>query len=253
MSNTISVVTAVHAPGAQYLFEAYESLRTQELPAGWKWEWLVQEDGETGAIAAKLPTDDDRVKLGVGRPGGPGVARTSALSRATGTVVKTLDADDVLTPGALARDIAILEQMPNVHWTTSRALDLLPDGSTYSWAHADPAEGIIPQGWVLESWQKNDWLLPIHPVTMCMRRDLLLALGGWMALTAAEDTGLIIAASVVADGYFIAEPSLLYRKHPTQVTAQDHHLEPVERQRRRDLIVARAEAVRRVFDLKPAR
>ncbi|GGK38206.1 glycosyl transferase [Pilimelia terevasa] len=242
MPRTLSIITAAHAPSASYLKEAYESLSAQELPDGWQWEWLVQEDGETGTVAAALPADE-RIKAASARPGGPGVARTVALSRATGELIKNFDADDKLLPGALARDIKKLDELPEIGWTTSRVLDLLPNGEVVSWEHEDPAEGLIPRGQTLREWRENAWRLPIHPVTMCMRRDLCIALGGWMALTSAEDTGLLIPASVLRDGYFIHEPSMLYRKHPEQVTVQQYHVDEIERERRRLLIASRADAL----------
>jgi len=42
----------------------------------------------------------------------------------------------------------------------------------------------------------------------------------------------------------------LYRKHPAQVTAQEHHNEPVARQARYNLIVTRVEALSEYFDDK---
>ena len=125
---TVSVVTAVHAPSVGYLPAAYESLADQVMPAGWAWEWLVQEDGTTGSARAALP-DDDRISVGTGRPLGPGVARTYALGRSNGELVKVLDADDLLTPGALAREIAVFAAHADIGWTTCRAVDLLPDGT----------------------------------------------------------------------------------------------------------------------------
>src|SRR5437879_3785904 len=52
---TLSIITAVLAGKHQHLAETYRSLAAQELPAGWDWEWLVQEDGETGIPLAELP------------------------------------------------------------------------------------------------------------------------------------------------------------------------------------------------------
>ncbi|GGJ88943.1 glycosyl transferase [Pilimelia anulata] len=248
MSRIISVITAAHAPSVPYLREAFQSLVEQEMPDGWSWEWIVQEDGETGAIADALPSDS-RISHGSARPGGPGVARTVAMARARGDLVRNLDADDKFLPGALLRDIQALTSHAEVGWTTSRVLDWLPDGEVLSWEHSDPEEGLLPRGAVLDAWRTQDWLLPVHPVTICIRRDLLFALGGWMALTSAEDTGLLIAASVIRDGYFIHEPSLMYRKHPQQVTAQAYHVDEVERDRRRRLIAERADALRSLFML----
>ena len=242
MSGIVSVVTAAHVRSMPYLLDAYASLVAQDLPAGWSWEWLLQEDGQTGAIAAAVP-NDPRIRAGSARPGGPGVTRTMAMARAKGALVRNLDADDKLLPGAIARDIMILTERPTIGWTTSRILNWLDDGKTVRWRHQNPDEGLLVRGAIFEFWRSNDWFLPVHPVTICIRRNLLCALGGWMALPCAEDTGLLIAASVAADGYFINEPSLLYRNHPHQMTAQPDHVDGLDADRRH-LIAARAEALR---------
>lgn len=243
MTRLVSVITPVHWPSVAYLVGAYESLAGQQLPDGWDWQWLVQEDGQDGLLVDQLPELDPRISPGSGRSGGPGVARTLALSRAEGELVKVLDADDQLTPGALARDIAVLTGDPAIGWTTSRVLDLLPDGSTQDWGQ-DPPDGLINTGAVLAFWQANDYGLPVHPATLCMRVELLLALGGWMALPASEDTGLLLAASTISPGYFIAEPGLLYRKWPGQMTNQATHREPAEHTARMRVVEARAHALR---------
>ncbi|MBQ1035361.1 glycosyltransferase [Micromonospora sp. C81] len=241
MTQLVSVITPVHAPSIEHLPGAYESLAKQEMPDGWDWEWLVQEDGQTGALVDAL-ADDPRISLGSGRPGGPGVARTLALSRVSGQLIKVLDADDQLTPGALARDIAAFGAHPQIGWTTSRVLDLLPDGSTAGW-DKDPAGGVIDRGSVLSFWKANDYRASVHPATLCLRRDLVFALGGWMALPASEDTGLLLAANAVSAGYFTREYGLLYRKWPGQVTSQAAHREPAEYRARMRIIEARANAL----------
>lgn len=241
MPRVISIITPVYRPVPEYLRAAYESIRRQELPAGWSWRWIVQEDGETGEVAGLLP-EDPRISTGQGRHGGPGTARTLAMSRLSGELVKVLDADDMLTPGALARDIAVMNDHPDVGWTTSRVLDLLPDGSTVGFDQ-DPPEGRITSGTVLNHWQAHDYRAQVHPASLCIRRDLLLALGGWMALPASEDTGLLIAADAVSDGYFTAEAGLLYRKWQGQSTNQAAHTEPTEWTARMEIIRARAIAL----------
>lgn len=237
---TISVITAVHAPGAKYLPDAYESLVEQEMPAGWEWQWVVQEDGESEAVAPFVP-DDARVSFGQGRAGRAAMARTMGLARARGSLVKVLDADDMLTPGALARDIAAVSR-PGIGWTTSRALDLLPDGSTVGFDQ-DPPEGPIERGVVLDHWKTHDHRAQVHPATLCVRRDLLLALGGWMSLPASEDTGLLLALNAVSRGWFSAQTGLLYRKWPGQVTSHESHMDEGERTARMAVIGARAEAL----------
>ncbi|MFF4314451.1 glycosyltransferase family 2 protein [Streptomyces sp. NPDC001507] len=241
MTRRITVVTAVHAPSARFLPEAYESLCEQRLPDGWEWEWLIQEDGHGEEVHGYVP-DDARVSFRQGRAGGPGVARTMALARAQGEYVKVLDADDQLPPGALGRDLAALEDRPDLGWATSRALDLLPDGSTAGFP-GDPEEGPIERGTVLGHWTANGFLAQVHPATLFVRRELLLALGGWMALPASEDTGLLLALDAVSRGWFSAEVGLLYRKWEGQVTGRPAHTDPAEREARMTVVAARARAL----------
>jgi hypothetical protein len=135
-----------------------------------------------------------------------------ALGRATGSLVKVLDADDQLLPGTLARDVAVLTHHTDIGWTTSKALDLLPDGSTSAWDEDDPPEGRLDSHTVFQYWLDHDYRPQVLPSTVCIRREVILAIGGWMALPASEDTGMLLAASVISAGYFIAENGLLYRK-----------------------------------------
>ncbi|MFI7272644.1 glycosyltransferase family 2 protein [Streptomyces sp. NPDC049879] len=237
----VTVMTAVHAPSAPFLVEAYESLRAQELPAGWEWQWVIQEDGATDLVTQAVP-DDPRVSFGQGRPGGPGVARTMGLARAEGAYLKVLDSDDILAPGALARDLAVLTARPDIGWTTSRALDLLPDGTTLGFDQ-DPDEGPIERGAVFQHWRANDYRPQVIPGSMCARTELVLALGGWMALPASEDTGLLLALNTVCAGWFIREAGLYYRKWPGQVTSQAAHRDTAERAARAAIAEARVNAL----------
>ncbi|AXK86648.1 Glycosyl transferase family 2 [Nocardia farcinica] len=245
----ISVITPVYRPVPEFLSAAYESLTAQELPEGWEWEWLVQEDGLTGDVARLLP-QDPRISFGMGRHGGPGVCRSLALARAEGSLVKVLDADDQLTPGTLLRDITALSQ-PGIGWATSKVLDLLEDGTTVGFEY-DPDGGRLQSQQVVQHWRTHNYRAPVHPATLCIRRDLLLALGGWMALPASEDTGLLLAADAVADGWFSSEPGLLYRKWHGQVTAHPAHTEADEIAARMALIAARAEVLHETTRFKPS-
>jgi glycosyltransferase involved in cell wall biosynthesis len=182
------------------------------------------------------------VSFGQGRRGGPGVARTLALSRAEGEYVKVLDADDMLTPGALARDLAVLTRHRDVSWVTSRAVDLLPDGTTRVFGD-DPPEGPIEPGTVYAYWKSHDFLSLVLAGTLFVRRDLLLSLGGWMALPASEDTGLMMALDAVSRGWFTREVGMIYRKWPGQATQQAAHTDRSEREARMAVIDARTSAL----------
>jgi glycosyltransferase involved in cell wall biosynthesis len=238
----ISVITPIYKPDAVFLLEAYESLCAQELPESWSWEWLVQEDGSSRIAQEILPQSDERVVFGIGRHGGVAITRNLALSAARGDLVKNLDQDDVLAEGVLARDIAAIVNNEGVQWTTSRVLDLLPDGSKVGFDN-DPPHGRLEPGTVVDHWRSHNYRLSVHPTTICLTRELAVLLGGWMAVPGSDDTGLLVAASVMSPGFFESEVGLLYRKWPGQQSATSGHSEPVEWNARMKLISERASAL----------
>ncbi len=136
--------------------------------------------------------------------------------------------------------IEVLAKYADIGGTTSRVLDLLPDSSTVGF-EADPPEGPIEPGAVLRHWRSHNYRAQVHPV--CMRRDLVYALGGWMALPTSGDTGLLLAANAISTGYFISEVGLVYRKRSGQMTSQASHTDEVEWPARMAIIEARAQAL----------
>lgn len=237
----LSIVTPVYNPVPEHLLAAYESICKQRLPTDWQWEWVVQEDGDTGLLNEILPADD-RIKPGGGRRGGVALTRNLALGRSRGGLIKNLDADDVLADGVLLRDVETLVSDPSVDWVTSRVLDLLPDGTTVGF-EGDPPRGRLLPGYVVDYWRSHNYRLPVHPTTVCIRRELVIALGGWMGVPGSDDTGMLVPASVVSNGYFNDEVGLYYRKWPGQETASPAHVKSGEWHLRMHLISERADAI----------
>ncbi|MFD5565883.1 glycosyltransferase family 2 protein [Kitasatospora griseola] len=242
MTGIISVVTPVYEGGHQFLGEAYQSLLAQELPDGWNWEWIVQEDGQTGVPGRMLPADDSRVSYNTGRRGGAAMARTMALARVTGPMVRALDADDLLPEGALRRGIEALLAHPTVGWAVSPAVDLLPDGTLRS-SSLDPEAGPLAPGLIADSYRADRYA--VMGTTLTVYTELLHAVGGWPAVPASEDAALLLLLEAVAPGWMIAEPGEIYRKHNGQVTAQPAHWEQAERDALSTVLLTRLDALRR--------
>lgn len=239
---TISLITAVCEGREQYITEAYESLCAQTMPDGWDWQWVVQEDGETGKPLALLPDDDPRISAGQGRAGRAPMARTMALERAEGVLMRTLDADDVLPEGALHQDITMLIERPDIAWCVSGALDLIPDGTLEPGPY-DPPPGDLPSGFLRDGEAQGH--LQVVGTTMCTYTDLVRALGGWMALPASEDVELLLAAEAVSPGVMCPEIGLLYRQWPGASTEDPDYARDGESRARRNALLARADALSR--------
>lgn len=237
---TISIITAVLAGKHQYLHEAYDSLASQEMPVGWDWQWVIQEDGESGIPLADLP-DDPRISTGTGPRGRAAMARTIAIGRANGLLLRTLDADDVLPAGALNRDITTLMTHPEISWCVSPALDLLPDGTLRA-GPRDPDAGPLPPGYLAEGEQAG--LLQVVGTTMCTYTQLVRALGAWQALPREEDVALLLAAEAVADGWMLAEVGLHYRRWPGNTTEEVDKRLASAGSPQRDVLLGRADALR---------
>jgi hypothetical protein len=237
----LSVITAVIDGRHAHLGAAHQSLLRQEMPDGWSWEWIVQEDGHTGRPLAALP-EDPRISCGTGRPARAATARTLALERATGVLVRALDADDLLPAGALARDITTLTSHPEVGWCVSPALDLVADGRLVP-GPRDPKPGRLQPGFLAAMERVGS--TPVVGGTMCTYTELVRALGGWQALPASEDIALLLAAEAVADGWMLAEPGLIYRRWDGSSTVDPAHREAGETALRRAVLLGRADALRR--------
>ncbi|WP_019548014.1 hypothetical protein [Streptomyces sulphureus] len=86
---------------------------------------------------------------------------------------------------------------------------------------------------MLEHWKTHDYRAQVHPATLCARKELLLALGGWTALPVAEDTAAPARSSTRLPPAGFTEVGLHYRKWEGQMTAHSSHSEQAERGARR--------------------
>jgi glycosyltransferase involved in cell wall biosynthesis len=205
----LSVLTAVHGDRADVLAAAGESVAAQELPSGWELEWVVQEDGAQPRLAGVAPAEyqANGAQLGVA------VTRNLALARVRGDLVRVLDSDDLLLPGALARAIEAFGTHPEIHWVVGRPrmadaiyFQLLPEG-----VHGRGAIGSY-----IEEHRRS----PIHCAGLTARTAIVRAVGGWCANPRAEDIELVAAISELTPGYVDATPSWVYRSHDGQTVRQ---------------------------------
>jgi len=113
-----------------YIRQAVASIRMQNMD---DIEIIVIDDGstdDTPAWLAREAEEDPNVTAIVLGGAGPSIARNAAISVAKGRWIAFLDADDLWWPGKLERQIAHLEQQPEIAFSFTDYL------------HVDPAGGL---------------------------------------------------------------------------------------------------------------
>lgn len=214
----LSILTPTQAHNAQHLPEVGASILAQVLPAGWEWEWLVQEDGEDPSLAGIADLDPRVVHDALGRQLGGPTTRNVALARARGDVVATIDHDDRYLDGGLAALLAPLAEDAQVGWSCGACRLEMDDGGTWM---REPVfdEGAVPQRAVTDHFlAHDDWPFPAG--FALYRRTELVALGGWPAVPRSGDASLLAAYSDRWPGWWVARTVAVYRRWPAQRSVQ---------------------------------
>lgn len=195
----VSVGIPFKSPG-RWLIDAVRSVFAQS----WQdWELILVDDGssdESVDLAAKIA--DPRVRLIVdGLSKGVAARRNEIIQRAQGEYVAWMDADDLMHPERLARQIETLKTKPEAMAVFSGAYILNGDGDVLG-----VRKGTTPD--ITEVFARGGY---IHP-TMLARR-------GWLAKTSyseefprAEDRELLVRSLVNGCRFeVLPEPLYFYR------------------------------------------
>ncbi|MQA07455.1 MAG: glycosyltransferase [Pseudonocardiaceae bacterium] len=215
----LSVITAGYAPKSDYLKDTVISVLEQDVPPGWEFEWLFQEDGTTPCLGDLVQQVPQARYEANDRSFGIAATRNLALSRGRGDLLRVLDHDDVLLPGALSKAITHFVEHQGIHWLLTASDEIDFAGKRYS-CPPPPMSGWLPRGSMGPITDSNGrW--SVYSAGLTARLDTVRALGGWMAAPRSEDVGLVTALAEVADGYIDPCAGWLYRRHPVQTHLDD--------------------------------
>lgn len=216
---TVSVViTCFNYAG--YLAAAAQSALDQ---AGVDVEVIIVDDASTDdslAIASDLATRDRRVRV-VAHPTNQGavVAFNRGLAEARGEFVVRLDADDLLTPGALARAAAAFQALPAVGLVYGHPLHFSGERL--------PKPRLSTKSWTL--WPGSSWLAArcqaannvITSPEVMLRRSVLTQVGGMRPLAHTHDMELWLRMAAHADVVYLkGADQAWHREHPGSLSAQ---------------------------------
>jgi glycosyltransferase involved in cell wall biosynthesis len=114
MNNPVVSVLISVRDGASFLRQAVDSLLCQSYR---EWEFVAIDDGSadaTGNILDEYAASDDRIRVFHQENRGLSTSLAEGLGEARGIYVARLDADDVMLPGRLQAQVALLESQPEV-------------------------------------------------------------------------------------------------------------------------------------------
>jgi len=184
--------------------------------AGVSTDVIVVEDCSNDAsaeVVAAIAADDARVQLvRHERNQGPVQTFNDGLALARGDFVVRLDADDLLTPGSLARAVAVAEAFPSVGLVYGHPLHFSGE------RHPNPRR--TPSGWVV--WPGRVWLeercrTGINVITspeVLMRRSVVDRVGGQRDLAHTHDMEMWLRIASVSDiAYIEGADQAWHREH----------------------------------------
>lgn len=229
---TVSVVIAAYNY-ARFLPETLASLEAQTLP---DWECVVVDDGstdETPTVLAAAARADPRIRHAAQANRGQPSARNAALRLARGRFVQLLDADDLIEPEKLGRQVACLDERPDV--------DVVYGNCRY-FPSDRPAERRRSLSGADEPWMPCLSGAGREMVAALLRRNVLPINAALVRRSSMEEVGLFDEAMARADDWdfwlrcAIAGKRFLYRDdpgtlalirlHATSLTRRDRRLLP---------------------------
>jgi glycosyl transferase family 2 len=225
--STVSVIVPCYNYG-HHLEKCLASVLSQE---GVDVAVLIIDDCSTDDsfdVALRLAAADSRVEARRHAVNMRHIATyNEGLAWASGEFTVLLSADDLLTPGALARAVALFEQYPDVGLVYGKSIEFETDAEL-------PAARTDASGWIV--WSDQLWFQQRcrdpHNVISCpevvVRTELQQRLGGYRAdLPNAADLEMWMRFAIHSDiGYVVGADQAYYRVHPSSMQ-RTHFTDPV--------------------------
>ena len=180
-----------------------------------EWELIVVDDGSTdttSAIVARHADDDHRVRLTTQPNAGTAAARNAGASLASGEYLVFLDADDLLVPDYMERQLAFAAEHPGFDIYASNADLLLPDGRRRAFWSDTLHAGVF-------SLAAEDQIRESSILLMAMITRRTLELTGGFRTLHSEDYDFWLRALLAGARHIYNSATLaVYRRRPGQRT-----------------------------------
>ncbi len=208
--------------GARYLEQAVESVLRQTFT---DFELIIVDDGSTDATPDLLARLSDPRIVRIRNPINVGVSisMNHALTLAQAPYIARMDADDVMQPDRLARQVAFLEQQPEVGVLGTYMTLMDAEGQTCGKFEVACDHEMI-------AWSLLFGNMIANPSTL-IRRGLIEAAGGYeeaSTFTGAEDFGLWVRLVDRTRFANLPERLMHYRVHPASLSSARRQLQQAD-------------------------
>ncbi|WP_035992569.1 glycosyltransferase family 2 protein [Leptolyngbya sp. KIOST-1] len=191
MKPLVSILIPSHN-AAPWLAATLDSALGQTWP---QLEVILVDDGSTDeSLTVASQFDHPNLRIVAQRNRGAAAARNCALEMAQGDVIQFLDADDLLAPDKIERQMALLETHPDCliagAWARFRH-----QPETAIFTPEPPWQDMDPVDWLVCAWSGH-WMM--HPAAWLVPRRLIQAAGPWQESLSLNDDGEYFARVVLA-------------------------------------------------------
>jgi len=176
-------------------------------------EIIVVDDGSTDrSVAVARRFESEQLRVVTGEHQGAAATRNKALSLSKGEYIQYLDADDLMAPDKISRQLDARGQSPNKRMLLSGSWgefvyryyrsDFVP---TALWCDLDPVD------WLMRKMELGVYM---QTATWLVSRELAMAAGPWNTRLLGDDDGEYFCRVLLAsDGVrFVPESKVYYRK-----------------------------------------
>lgn len=214
MPPLVSVIVPAYN-SAPYLTEAVQSVSAQTYPAV---ECIVIDDGSTdhtAGLLTELMALHPHLRVARKAHGGPSAARNMGLRMCSGSFISFLDADDVILPDKIERQVEFLNAHPEVGLVYGDYLVVTEDLKALAAYTAEMPRDLDP----LDALCYRNWFNTLCPL---IRRAVADEVGEFdEELAAAEDWDYFIRCAKATRMAYQPGPVALYRQHGHQIH-RDH-------------------------------
>jgi glycosyltransferase involved in cell wall biosynthesis len=203
--NKVSIIIPLHN-AEPYVEDAIKSAINQTWPNK---EIVVVDDGSTdGSLAVAKKMESEMVRIFQIPPTTASAARNFGISKTTGEYIQFLDADDILAPDKIGRQMSQLVSNPGEYISSCPWVKFKKDTSEASFSGQDLWRETDAIEWLVKAWSGGGMM---HSVCWLIPRSILRLSGIWNEELSLHDDGEFFCRVMLhSKGMLFCDQAIVY-------------------------------------------